>query len=201
MFEVIAEARRKASRKPRTEWAPPETGWARMLLVMGPPGVGKTTLVDSLSMSCPRPNARIDSDSLGCTRPGGTDRTRLDLVENNLFHCMNGFRDWGAEYIFCSWITERQHRLDGLIARLRAANIMTRAIALEAPCDELVSRMHGREDTRFEANQAGMEHLQLLSNRMHRLISCKHIDTFGRTEYEVLKHVRGLVAAPEFWED
>ncbi len=201
MFQVFTEVKRKVFEEVRTEWTRPKTGTARMLLVMGPPGVGKTSLIDSLARACPRQNARVDSDHLGCTRPGGTQRSRLDLVENNLFHCANNYREWGAEYIFCTWITAHQHRLDGLITRLRVANVETRAITLDAPCDELVSRMHARPDTRFEADRAGLDHLRSLAGRMHRLASCKHIDTFGRSQHEVFKHVRGLVSAPEYWEE
>ncbi len=201
MFQVLAGAKRRVFAEERTAWARPQKGSAHIVLILGPPGVGKSTLVDGLARACPHQNARVDSDHLGLTRPGGTNRSRLDLVENNLFHCINNYRDWGAQYIFCTWITERQHRLDGMITRLRVANVSTRAIALDAPCDELLSRIDRRPDSRFEANQSGIDHLQGLSNRMHRLASCKHIDTFGRSEFEVLKQVRSLVSAPDYWDE
>lgn len=199
MQTAIAQKTVNARLHTEEYWPLPAEDTAHLLIVMGPPGVGKTTLVESLSKVCPLKNAHLDSDHLAYTRPGGADKSRLDLIEHNMFHCIEGYRHWGAKYIFTTWITESQRHLDKLMTRLIVANIVPRAIVLEATCDVLVARLLGRPDSRFEPDAMGRQHLKSLSSRMHRLTSCTHLRTEGCDRYDILKRTQDAIATPDFW--
>jgi predicted kinase len=170
------------------------------VLILGAPGVGKTTLVEGLSRVCPRKNAFIDADHVAYTNTGGTDKDRLDLIENNLFHCIRGFKNWGARYVFCAWITEHQHRLDAFVRRLASEGVYARTIVLTAPCDETVERIRKRRPPRFDFKPESVAHLKSLSTRLNQLTACTHVDTAGNTPHEVLNQTRRIVSTKEYWE-
>ena len=171
-----------------------------MVLLIGPPGVGKTTVATHLARQCPHQNAMLDGDQLALTFPGGTDRKRLDLIERNIVQCAEGYRQWGAQYCFCSWIVAHQHRLDTLEKRMRKQRTHIRFIALDAPVDVLVDRMMNRSDTRFAPTGENMAYLNGLRKRIRSLSHCEVLDTTGRHFTDVANEAAGLIKAPDFWE-
>jgi predicted kinase len=181
------------------QWQPAPKSILRMVLLIGPPGVGKTTVAANLSRQCPHQNAFLDGDDLAMTFPGGTDRKRLDLIERNIVHCADGYREWGAQYCFCSWIVAHQHRLDMLEKKMRARKVHLRFIALDAPVDVLVDRMMNRSDTRFSPTGENLAYLSGLRKRIRNLEHCEVLDTTGRHFTDVSNEAAGLIKAPNFW--
>lgn len=184
-----------------TQWLPAPKAIMRMVLLIGPPGVGKSTVASYLSRQCPFQNVMLDGDDLAMTNPGGTDRKRLDLIERNIVHCAEGYRLWGAEYCFCSWIVAHQHRLDVLEKRLRAKGIHLRSIALDAPVNMLVDRMMHRPQPRFAPTESNLDYLNGLRKRIRGLARCEILDTTGRHFTAVAQDAAGRIKRPDFWEN
>lgn len=181
-------------------WLPAPKAVLRMVMLVGPPGVGKTTVASYLARQCPFQNVMLDGDDLAMTNPGGTDRKRLDLIERNILHCAEGYRLWGAQYCFCSWIVAHQHRLDMLEKRMRAKGIHLRTIALDAPVNVLVDRMASRPHARFAPTESNLDYLNGLRKRIRGLAHCEILDTTGRHFTTVAADAAALIKTPSFWE-
>lgn len=182
------------------QWLTAPKGVLRMVLLNGPPGVAKTTVSNQPARQCPYQNAVLDGDDLVMTYPGGIDRKRLDLIERNIVHCAEGYRQWGAQYCFCSWIVAQQHRLDMLEKKLRAQKVHVRFMALDAPIDVLVDRMMNRSDTRFAATGDNSAYLSGLRKRIRHLGHCQILDTTGRHFTDVANAAARYIREPDFWE-
>lgn len=181
-------------------WLPAPKAIMRMVLLIGPPGVGKTTVANYLSRQCPFQNVVLDGDDLAMTNPGGTDRKRLDLIERNILHCAEGYRLWGAQYCFVSWIVAHQHRLDMMEKRFRAKGIHMRAVALDAPVNVLVDRMATRPQARFAPTENNLDYLNGLRKRIRGMSRCEVLDTTGRHFTAVAQDASTLLKNPEFWK-
>lgn len=181
-------------------WLKAPKATLRMVLLIGPPGAGKSTVAGALARQCPYQNVTLDGDDLARTFPGGVNRKRLDLIERNIIHCAEGYRQWGAQYCFCSWIVAHQHRLDFLEKRLRTGNIHLRVIALDASLGVLVDRMMTRTPSRFAPTEDNLEYLSGLRNRIRNLSHCEVLDTTGRHFVDVANEVAGRLKQPDFWE-
>lgn len=182
-----------------SQWLQAPKAVLRMVLLIGPPGVGKSTVATYLARQCPYQNVVLDGDSLAMTHPGGTDRKRLDLIERNMLHCAEGYRLWGAHYSFCSWIVAHQHRLDMLEKRMRAKGIHLRVIALDAPVNVLVDRMMARPQARFSPTENNREYLSGIRKRIRNLSHCEIIDTTGKHFTSVAQDAAALIKKPSFW--
>jgi predicted kinase len=182
-----------------TPWLSAPKATLRMVMLIGPPGVGKTTVAESLSRQCPLQNVVLDGDSLAHTWPGGMDRKRLDLIERNLLHCAEGYRIWGAQYCFCSWVVAHQQRLDMLGRRMRAKGIHLRVIALDAPVGILVDRMMARPQPRFAPTDENIDYLSSLSKRIRNLHHCELVDTTGKHFSSVANDIAERIKEKSFW--
>jgi dephospho-CoA kinase len=161
----------------------------RVVLVTGPLGVGKTTLIEGLGRAYARRKAAVlDGDALSMTFPGGMGNSRLDLVEENLLSCAMNFRDWGAEYLFTAWIFARQNRLDHFVDRLVAQDMPVMVVSLCVSPAARDARLAAR-DRAHNFDPATQEWLRLLQESTMRLKTDLQIDTSGLTAYEVMNRV------------
>lgn len=167
----------------------------RFVLVTGPLGVGKTTVCKQLAMRYAEQNALLDGDDLGMTRPGGLTGKRLDLVERNLLTCAANFREWGAQYVFCSWVIANQFRLNRFQRRVIAAGFDFTCFALTAHDEVLFQRIEGRPEMRFIPSLENKAWLGDLNARVGRLRGCMQINTTGLDLFTVVDRVcSGLTA-------
>ena len=182
-----------------TPWLSAPKATLRMVMLIGAPGVGKSTVAEALARQCPLQNVVLDGDSLAQTWPGGIDRKRLDLVERNLIACAEGYRIWGAQYCFATWVVAHQQRLDMLGKRMRAKGIHLRVVALDAPASVLVDRMMARPQTRFSPTDENIDYLSSLSKRIRSLHHCELVDTTGKHFSSVANDIAARVKEKSFW--
>lgn len=183
-----------------TPWLSAPRATLRMVMLIGPPGVGKTTVAEALSRQCPLQNVVLDGDALGQTMPGGLDRKRLDLVERNLLHCAEGYRMWGAQYCFSTWVVAHQQRLDMLGKRMRAKGIHLRVFALDAPVGVLVDRIMARPQPRFAPTDENIDYLGSLSKRIRGLHHCEIVDASGKHFSSVVNEIAVRLKDKSFWD-
>ena len=182
-----------------TPWLSAPRATLRMVMLIGAPGVGKSTVAEALSRQCPLQNVVLDGDALAQTMPGGMDRKRLDLVERNLLHCAEGYRIWGAQYCFSTWVVAHQQRLDMLGKRMRAKGIHLRVIALDAPVGVLVDRIMARPQPRFSPTDENLDYLASLGKRIRGLHHCEIVDTTGKHFSSVANDIATRLKEKAFW--
>lgn len=182
-----------------TPWLSAPRATLRMVMLIGAPGVGKSTVAEALARQCPLQNVVLEGDALAQTWPGGMDRKRLDLVERNLIACAEGYRIWGAQYCFATWIVAHQQRLDMLGKRMRAKGIHLRVIALDAPVPVLADRIMNRPQPRFSTTEDNLVYLESLRKRIRSLHHCELIDTTGKHFTSVASDIAARVKEKSFW--
>lgn len=165
----------------------------RFVLVTGALGAGKTRVIHGIGRCFTENNAVLDGDALSMTRPGGTDRDRLDLVEANLVACAENFAAWGAEYLFAAWVIEDEERLRRLADTVCARGWTFQAIALTASHEKLLERLHARRDQPFEASDENVRWLTRLNGRIGKLPMCAQIDTTALSEARVIYEAAAAV--------
>jgi len=165
----------------------------QVVLITGPLGVGKSTLLHELGRRFHEaPHALLDGDAVSFVSPGGLDPRRLDLVENNIASCLFNYREWGAAYVFTSWVFEHQWRLDRFAQRLRRNGMGVFTIALHAAPKVLSERLNGRAIP-FASNQEDRAWVNGINARTVLFRNCLHVDTSRRSVHEVADEVAGAV--------
>jgi len=166
-----------------------------MLFVMitGPLGVGKSTLAHGLSRATDEKSAVVDGDHLAMTWPGGAERARLDLVENNLLSCAKNFHDWGAVYVFASWVFESERRYNLFAEQVRRRNWEFLGIGLHADDDVLLRRLLARKNQPFAPSPDNIDWIKRLNKRTRSFSNCRQIDTSALSEAAVLYRAKVLL--------
>lgn len=154
----------------------------RLLLLGGPPGVGKTTVAPLLADRL-APCAWVEGDELWRMSPTViTDRTRA-MVEANIAGVLTQFLAAAYERVFLSWVLHRRDLVERILAATVTDGVDARVVHLVATPEVLQSRLAGRTTSVAVA----LERLASI-----RALSYEQIDTTTLTPDEVADRVAAV---------
>jgi adenylate kinase family enzyme len=156
---------------------------SRLLLLAGPPGVGKTTVARTLFQRLPSA-AWLDGDDVWRIRPWVVEERTTQLVEHNLVHVLGAYLAAGYDEVLLSWVLHRQDLVDRLLLRLGQPSHLH--VALVCTPEELLDRRRSRGET--ERHEVALERLQQI-----RATGAQLVDTSGCSPEQVADRVQALL--------
>ena len=120
----------------------------RIIVLSGPPGVGKTEVGRRLAARCRVPSAAIDADRLADVFPWSADDRFYRLLARNVAACMPGYRAWGVRLVVLSAVLMPGRALDQFLSLIASGDTSWRFFGLRA--DERELRRRVNNDPKFQ---------------------------------------------------
>lgn len=112
-----------------------------MIIVNGPPGIGKTTLCRGLLKKTPN-SIWLDGDWCWFMNPWIVNKETVQMVEDNIAFLLRSYlKSSNYEYIYFSWVLHREEITERLLNRLKDFSFKHRIFTLTANKESLRKRM------------------------------------------------------------
>jgi broad-specificity NMP kinase len=155
-----------------------------LIVVGGPPGVGKTAVCRALLDGLPGNTAWLDGDWCWTMHPFRVTEENKWMVQDNIAHVLRSFLQNTSfdQVVFC-WVLHQREILDDLLQRLDGLDYDLRWYSLTAEPSALRDRMlgDGRSPAAVEASAARLPLYPALPSRL--------VDTTGRSVGEVVEEI------------
>ena len=121
----------------------------KAIIINSAPGVGKTTLLKSLTDKLTGGYALIDGDDVGRTIPLNVSIDWLNLIQDNIVACAKNYRDYTTAALIISFVFPTQERVQRLVDLLEKEGIEVYQITLTCEPDVIEQRITQRNTTKI----------------------------------------------------
>lgn len=131
----------------------------RVVVVTGPPGVGKTETARRLVRRYRVPAALIDTDTVADVYPWRADEALYAVLGRNLRNCLDSYRAWGAKIVVVSGVLLPGRSLEQFADLLADDSLEWVFYGLRAGRAELAARIRGDHKVQEAEERLSWSHL------------------------------------------
>ena len=162
------------------------------IIIVGAPGIGKSSVLDYVLQKLDRKTALLDGDSVGRIFPRTNDEL-MDNVRSNIVSCAEQFKAGGAEVFLTTYFfSASQSIIDLMRQDLEQIGCCVHAIALTASAEDLLLRNRKRDPSLSE-NSAFHEYVCESDRAISALEGASILDTTGITLEEVSQKLASTI--------
>jgi chloramphenicol 3-O-phosphotransferase len=165
----------------------------QLVLMTGPPAVGKTSVAMALAEQLPGVSARLCGDVyLMSVRPFEATEERRLFLRKNLVSFTRHAADHGYDWVIIEFVILADAFVDTLVEEVREAVDCVTSVSLVADEDVYLARVRSAA----EGEHVSQEHISACRQWMSQirdLQSCRPIDITGMGPMDAARRVRDLI--------